>query len=192
MEPAGEEFMLVKKNINLDFKTFFMSYKDKVYKYAYLHFRDEDTASDIVQEAFSKIWMKWDQMDINQNYTAYLYSIMRNLVFDELRKRQVRHQYATLKQLGVEPEDNSNEEQVAFKDLEKLYKEAISKLPKSSLQVYRMSKEDFLKNKEIADELGISVNTVREHIVKANKFVRSYILERMGMSLAVLIFFDLF
>ena len=189
---AEEEFMLVDKSIDLDFKDFFISHKDKVYKYAYMHFRDGDLASDIVQEAFSKIWAKWDQIDANQNYTSYLYSTTRNLVFDELRKQQVRLQYSALQQLGVEAQDNSNEEKVAYKDLEKLYYEAISKLPKSRMEVYSLSKEEFLNNSEIADRLGISVNTVREHIVKGNKFVRAYILQRMSLSLALIIFFDLF
>ncbi|WP_437920004.1 RNA polymerase sigma-70 factor [Sphingobacterium sp. LRF_L2] len=184
--------MLVEKGTILDFKDFYLTYKDKVYRYAYMHFRDEDLAFDIVQEAFSKIWTKWEQLDIERNFQSYLYSITRNLVFDELRKRQVRHQYSELKQLGVEAEDNSNEESIAYRDLEKLYKEAISKLPKSRLEIYTLSKEEFLKNSEIAERLGLSVNTVREHIVKSNKFVRGYILERTSISLALLIFFDIF
>lgn len=189
---AEEEFMLVDKSIDLDFKDFFVSHKDKVYKYAYMHFRDGDLASDIVQEAFSKIWAKWDTIDAGQNYSSYLYSTTRNLVFDELRKRQVRLQYSALKQLGVEAHDNSIEDKIAYKDLEKLYKEAISKLPKCRMEIYALSKEEFLNNSEIAEKLGISVNTVREHIVKGNKFVRSYILERMSLSLALIIFFEIF
>lgn len=185
-------FMIVEQSSDLDFRTFFLSFKDRIFKYAYMHFKDEDLASDIVQEAFLRIWKKWDQMDAEKNYSSYLYSIARNLVFDELRKRQLAHQYSELKQLGVEGQDNSNEEKVAYKDLEKLYKEAISKLPKSRLEIYTMSKEEFLKNSEIAEKLGLSVNTVREHIVKSNKFVRSYILDRTSISLAVLIFLEIF
>jgi len=192
IEQVEEEFMLVDKSIDLDFKDFFISHKDKVFKYAYMHFKDRDLASDIVQEAFSKIWSKWDQIDATQNYSSYLYSTARNLVFDELRKRQVRLQYSALQQVGVEAQDNSNEEKIAYKDLEKLYREAISRLPKSRMEIYTLSKEEFLNNSEIAEKLGISVNTVREHIVKGNKFVRGYILERMGLSLALLIFFDVF
>jgi len=175
-----------------DFKKFFLSYKDKVYKYALLHLKEEDTAADLVQEAFSRIWKKWGELDGNKNPQSYLYTIAKNLVFDELRKQKVRVQFQ-LDGIDVSRQvDNSNEESIRFKDLERVYREAIEKLPRARLEIFLLSKEEFLDNQEIADRLGISVNTVRDQLVKGNKFVRQYILDNFEISIALLIFLTIF
>ncbi len=85
--------MPIENNNALDFKAFFLLYKDKVYKYAYLHLKEESAAADLVQEAFSRIWKKWTELDENKNPQSYLYTIARNLVFDELRKQKIRFQF---------------------------------------------------------------------------------------------------
>ncbi|WP_454879269.1 RNA polymerase sigma factor [Sphingobacterium detergens] len=175
-----------------DFKNFFLSYKDKVYKYALLHLKEEDTAADLVQEAFSRIWKKWGELDENKNPQSYLYTIAKNLVFDELRKQKVRVQFKLDGIDGSKQVDNSNEESIRFKDLERVYREAIEKLPKARLEIFLLSKEEFLDNQEIADRLGISVNTVRDQLVKGNKFVRQYILDNFEISTALLIFLTIF
>ncbi|WP_394676938.1 RNA polymerase sigma factor [uncultured Sphingobacterium sp.] len=184
--------MPIENNNALDFKTFFLLYKDKVYKYAYLHLKEEPAAADLVQEAFSRIWKKWAELDGDKNPQCYLYTIARNLVFDELRKQKVRFQFQATDIDQTKLVDNSNEEAIRFKDLERVYREAISKLPKSRLEIFLLSKEEFLDNHEIAERLGISVNTVRDQLVKGNKFVRQYILDHFEISIALLIFLNIF
>ncbi|MDM1295381.1 RNA polymerase sigma-70 factor [Sphingobacterium sp. N143] len=176
----------------LDFKNFFLLYKDKVYKYALLHLKEDAAAADLVQEAFSRIWKKWEEVDITKNPQSYLYTIARNLVFDELRKQKVRFQFDVDAVHSDKLVDNSNEESIRFKDLERTYRAAIEKLPAARLQIFLMSKEEFLDNQEIADRLGISVNTVRDQLVKGNKFVRQYILDHFEISLALMIFLRIF
>ncbi|RKO71300.1 RNA polymerase sigma-70 factor [Sphingobacterium puteale] len=175
-----------------DFKKFFLSYKDKVYKYALLHVKEKDTAADLVQEAFSRIWNKWKELDETRNPQSYLYTVVKNLVFDELRKQKVRFQFNLAGIDATTLVDNSNEESIRFKDLERVYREAIQKLPKARLEIFLLSKEEFLDNQEIADRLGISVNTVRDQLVKGNKFVRQYILDNFEISIALLIFLTIF
>ncbi|MDF2475973.1 MAG: polymerase sigma-70 factor [Sphingobacterium sp.] len=184
--------MPIEKHDILDFKNFFLSYKDKVYKYALLHLKEVDAAADVVQEAFSRIWKKWTELDEMKNPQSYLYTIAKNLVFDELRKQKVRFQFNID---GVDTSklvDNSNEESIRFKDLERVYRAAIEKLPKARLEIFLLSKEEFLDNQEIADRLGISVNTVRDQLVKGNKFVRQYILDNFEISIALFIFLTIF
>ncbi|WP_104385381.1 RNA polymerase sigma factor [Sphingobacterium sp. HMA12] len=184
--------MPIENNNIPDFKNFFLSYKDKVYKYALLHLKEENAAADLVQEVFSRIWNKWRELDETRNPQSYLYTVAKNLVFDELRKQKVRFQFNLD---GIDASalvDNSNEESIRFKDLERVYREAIGKLPKARLEIFLLSKEEFLDNHEIAERLGISVNTVRDQLVKGNKFVRQYILDNFEISTALLIFLTIF
>lgn len=170
------------------FREFYLDYKDKVYKYAWMHLKEEDLALDIVQEVFAKIWVRFDELDHTQNIKAYLYTAARNAVFDELRKIQVKGTYATLEGARPPQVDNSTDESLAFKDLEKVYQDAIQQLPTERQRIFLLSKVEYLTNTEIADQLGISVNTVRDQLVKANKSVRTFVLAHFDVSLAVLIF----
>jgi len=170
------------------FRKFYFEYKDKVYKYAWMHLKEKDLALDIVQEVFAKIWVRFDELDQNQNIKAYLYTAARNTVFDELRKIQVKDTYVDI--VGSRPVqvDNSTDESLAFKDLENVYQQAIQQLPPERQRIFLLNKTEYLTNAEIAERLGISVNTVRDQLVKANKSVRTFVLANFDISLAVLIF----
>ena len=163
------------------FKVFFYEHKDAIYKYAYLHIKEPDLAEDIVQETFTRFWNKIADIDISQNTKSYLFTIARNLVFDELRKRLLFESYSSYYQKTNERYSNNNEDQLYFNELEKLYQEAISLLPEKRRQIFQLSKLENLSNEEIAEMLDISVNTVRDQLVKSNKFVKSFILERSDL-----------
>ncbi|TDQ82825.1 RNA polymerase sigma-70 factor [Sphingobacterium yanglingense] len=170
------------------FKVFFYEYKDAVYKYACLHIKEPDLAEDIVQETFTRFWNKVTDIDISQNIKSYLFTIARNLVFDELRKRLLFESYSSYYQKTKEGYSNSNEDQLYFNELEKLYQEAISLLPEKRRQIFQLSKLENLSNEEIAEMLDISINTVRDQLVKSNKFVKSFILERSDLLALAAIF----
>ncbi|WP_398455446.1 RNA polymerase sigma-70 factor [Sphingobacterium thalpophilum] len=170
------------------FREFYLTYKDKVYTYAFSHLKDKDMAVDVVQEAFTRIWKKVTAGEEPNNLQSYLYTVSRNIVFDEIRKEKVRMNFLEKQRMANEGGDNSGEEHIEFKDLERLYCEALELLPDARKRIYLLSKEEHLSNQEIADLLGISINTVRDQIVKSNKMVRQFILSRMGSSLALLIF----
>ncbi|EFK59770.1 RNA polymerase sigma-70 factor [Sphingobacterium spiritivorum] len=178
----------IEQEIAGQFREFYLEYKDKVYRYALIHLREESQALDIVQEVFSKIWIRFEELDKNQNIKAYLYTVARNTVFDELRKIKIKHNYANTEGQRLPAVDNSNAEHIAFKDLEKVYQQAILQLPSERQRIYLLSKIEYLSNAEIADQLGISVNTVRDQLVKANKSVRAFILSHFEMSITILIF----
>jgi len=167
---------LLKSGDKKAFEAFFHAHKDAIYKYAYLHVKDEDAAVDIVQEVFLRFWNKIADIDPRQNPKAYLYTIARNAVFDELRKKAQFIGFAARAAIEQTPHTDDNEERLHYNDLKRLYHEAIGKLPGKRQEIYRLSKLEYLTNERIAKVLDISINTVRDQLAKGNRYVRRYIL----------------
>ena len=173
------------------FRDFYLTYKDGVYRYAIAHLKAEEQAEDVVQEAFAKIWLKIQKEEEPGNLPNYLFTVSRNLVYDEFRKRRVADHY--LRELEVtytELQDNI-EHNLAFKEIYAIYQTAIEQLSQSRREIFLLSKEEFLSNKEIAERLGISINTVNNQMVNANKIIRQFILSQIGPSLALFIFLEI-
>ena len=130
-----------------------------------LHYlQDADLVEDVVQECFTVLWEKLEQGADVANRRAYLYMSVRNRCLDHLRRKGLPTEslkpYDTY---GIIDADDAEERSV----MEAKLWTAIDSLPEKCRQVFLMSKRDGLKYEEIAEELGLSVNTVRNQISKA-------------------------
>ncbi len=130
-----------------------------------LHYlQDADLVEDVVQECFTVLWEKLEQGADVANRRAYLYMSVRNRCLDHLRRKGLQTEslkpYDTY---GIIDDDDAEERSV----MEAKLWTAIDSLPEKCRQVFLMSKRDGLKYEEIAEELGLSVNTVRNQISKA-------------------------
>jgi len=161
------------------FEAFFHAHKDAVYKYALLHLKEGDAAVDVVQEVFLRFWNKRADISPAGNAKAYLYTIARNAVFDELRKKALFNGYVSQTMLDQAPHTDNNEERQNYNELHRIYEEAIGSLPERRRAIYRLSKLENLTNETIAKTLNISPNTVRDQLVKGNSYVRSYVRDAM-------------
>ena len=160
--------MAATQNINIE-ELFRYNYRPLcMYALHYLH--DTDSAEDIVQECFTTLWEKLEQGFPIANRRAYLYMSVRNRCLDVLRKK------------GIETESLNPNDSYGIIDDEDLQERsrieaslwtAIDSLPERCRQVFLMSKRDGLKYEEIAEELGLSVNTVRNQISKALNTLKS-------------------
>ena len=132
--------------------------------YALHYLQDADMAEDVVQECFTVLWEKLEQGTAVANRRAYLYMSVRNRCLDHLRRKGLPTEslkpYDTY---GIIDDDDAEERSV----MEAKLWTAIDSLPEKCRQVFLMSKRDGLKYEEIAEELGLSVNTVRNQISKA-------------------------
>lgn len=117
-----------------------------------------EDAEDIVQEAFSVMWEKVSQDDEPADFKAYIYRITRNA---SLARKGVAMQQTDLEESDVPAEDVDTSERDAA-----LW-EAIDSLPARCREIFLMSKRDGMSNKDIAEELSISVKTVENQMTKA-------------------------
>lgn len=120
---------------------------------------DAVIAEDMVQDAFMKAWIYIEKGGEIDNFTAFMYRTLRNVCISYLRDKR--------DMLGEEYIPDVEEEDIdtSFRDAE-IWK-AIDSLPEKCREIFLMSKCDGLTNEEIADELGISVKTVKNQMTKA-------------------------
>lgn len=135
-----------------------------------------------------KIWVKKDTLNPELSIKSYLYTTTRNYVFDYLRKA-VHDQKFREYFLQIYTEDTGLMDDILYtRQLEVIKMNAIARLPAQRQLIFRMSKVQGCSNQEIADQLGISVNTVRDQLVKASRFVRHYLCQHADISIIVTAF----
>ena len=137
--------------------------------YALHYLQDVELSEDIVQESYAALWEKLQEGTHVLNRKSYLYMMVRNRCLDHLRKKGIPTEslkpYDTY---GIIDDDDAQERS----QTEARLWTAIDSLPEKCREVFIMSKRDGLKYEEIADELGLSVNTVRNQISKALKLIK--------------------
>ncbi|MBS0029333.1 RNA polymerase sigma-70 factor [Chitinophaga sp. 22321] len=190
MQDATDE-ILCKRIMERDetaFRELYEKYRDPIYGYTLKLCGLPDVASDAVQEVFMKIWLKREHLNPALSLKAYLFTSTRHYVFDYLKKavhdKNFREHF-----LQLYTEDTGAMEDILYtRQLETIKMTAIAQLPAQRQRIFRMSKMQGLSNQEIADHLGISVNTVRDQLVKASRFVRHYLCHHADITVVMAVF----
>lgn len=134
-------------------------------------------AQDIVQDVFLKIWEKRETLPDIQNFEDYLFIMARNRIISEFRKNLSRPVDIS-RHDALEGNIPLPDEQLSFKQSQELVNKAVDLLPAQRKIVFQLSRTEGLSYGQIAEKLGISKNTVKEHIVKALSFLRTYLYTR--------------
>ena len=181
---------LLQQIINGDtvaYATVYELFKDLVFAFAYSLIKDRDTAEEVVQQVFFKLWERREQIDVTQSFSAYIKRITYNHIIDFFRKVKRETQLQAELQRNMESLCNSHQDMLTRKDLETIYRTAIELLPTQKKNVYLLAKEEDLSYDEIATEMNISKNTVRNHMTIAIQFVREYVGKHYVISLIFLL-----
>ena len=135
--------------------------------------KNEAEADDIVQEVFVKIWESRHKLEDNKLLNSYIFTIAYNNSIDLIRKKINNTKYLEyLKNSAVINATPNVISQIEFNELNIQAEKLIANLPLRQKQVYLLHREDGLTYPEIAERLGISKNTVENHMVKALKYLR--------------------
>lgn len=157
------------------FDDLFRQYSKPLFYYA-AKFVDDEAARDIVQDVFVKLWS--DQtITIRQSLNALLFTMVRNSCLQQLEKQKVRSKYFESAKLKLQEEELRfyMEEKTSLleQELENKLNEVLGNLPDRCRQIFTMSRFENKKNKEIAEELDISVKAVEKQITKALGTIRT-------------------
>jgi RNA polymerase sigma-70 factor, ECF subfamily len=171
------------------FELLFRKYYIRICSFANKFVNDPETAREIAQEVFIKIWEGRDEIDPEDSFKAYLYKIAQNLSINKLRRAKVESRYIEIfKQVYIEHHDYSSHESLLAKELEENIAIAIDKLPAECRKVFKLSRIEGLKYKEIAETLQISIKTVEGQISKALRMIRLELKDYFVLALILLTF----
>jgi RNA polymerase sigma-70 factor (ECF subfamily) len=143
----------------------------------------QDIAEDMVQECIFQLWDSKTSLGINKSVKSYLYSSVRNKCLNHLRRLQVEDKYRQKEMQAISL--MGNYELVDDEELIEKVKAAIDQLPEKCRETFKMSVIQDMKYKEIAEELDVSINTVKDQIKRAYRFLREH---RFDDYLKVLVF----
>lgn len=143
----------------------------KVYDFTRLYVTSTAEAEDIVHEVFVKLWDVRTFIDEKKNFEGLLFIMTRNIIFNRFRKSFNEEFYKMTLADAIE-KSYSIEEELDASDLLEYVNHLISQLPPRCQQVFRLSREQNLTYKEIAELLSISEKRVEHHISDALKFLR--------------------
>ena len=148
-----------------EFRDIFERYFDEVRNYIYYRSGDAELATDIVQEAFIKLWEK--QLDPEKHkIKGLLYKIAGDLFVSSYRKQKTMMEF----KLNIKNDQNtgrSPEEMTLFEELKETYENALAAMPEKQRVVFLMSRMEEMKYHEIAERLDISVKAVEKRMSQA-------------------------
>ena len=132
---------------------------------------EHDKAEDIVQDVFVYLWNNRSSIDIKVSLKHYLYSSVRHRALKVLKRQLMEQRHSPLLTEFIENLQNSEYSDEEVIEIEQM-KKALASLPQQCRNVFLMSCVDEKTYKQIAEELNISVNTVKTHITKAYRIIR--------------------
>lgn len=123
-----------------------------------------EEASDAALEVFVKLWTGRHCLYCKEgSLKPVIFTFSKNTVIDILRKRVRTSEHVSVSESFVSL-DPTPEENLSAKDLEELISKELEKIPETRRKIFKMSRLDGKTNKEIADEEGLSQNTVNVHV----------------------------
>jgi RNA polymerase sigma-70 factor (ECF subfamily) len=132
---------------------------------------DDDSAEEIVQDFFVRLWEKRNQIHIETSVKNYFFRSVKNLCLNHIQHDKTKIRYS--QHVRTEGEKQTSGEDLFFEmDLSEKIEESINSLPEKRQEIFRLSREEGLKYREIADRLNISVKTVEAQMGLAIKTLR--------------------
>lgn len=151
------------------FEMLFKQYYQPLVNYCFTIVKDRNDAEDIVQQTFTQLWQKREELQIETSAKAYLYRAVHNAGLNKLRQNAVRTSYANDVRYTS---DLHSAETAEPHDLKERIAAAIEQLPEQCGKIFKMSRFEEMKYQEIANALGLSVKTVENQMGKALKVLR--------------------
>lgn len=168
------------------FDELFSRYSENVFAFVFSISKDSFVAEEVTQTVFVKIWEKRMQIDEHFSFKSFLFRITYNETISYLRKEKAEKRRIELFTSSKSFSSNETEYLVEFQSQESFAREIIEGFPERRKQVFKLSREQGLTNKEIADQMQISVKTVENQMNSALKTLK----ERLGsQELAGLLYF---
>ena len=177
-EILSDERSLVLRLIEGDEDAFcelYAAYKNRLIYFAMRFLKSREYAEDIFQDAFAVVWQGRRFINPDASFSAYLYTIVRNRILNQLR--DLSNQDKLREQILSQAVNYTNEtkDEIIANDLRQFISRALQQLTSRQREIFQMSRERQMSHREIAEVLGISVNTVQESISISLRTLRTYL-----------------
>ena len=189
-QPMLDHILQLSTDDKNGFKGIFNEYYQPLCHLSQHYLEDNDEAKEVVQDAFVKLWEIRHNLNPGSNIRNFLFTLVKNNCLNIIKRRQIllkhhdrirwaemHYQYESLSRLG--------DSYLEFDELKDKIDIAIRNLPEHCRTVFEMSRFEDLKNREIAEKLGVTSKTVEAHLTKALKILRSELKDYLPLIAAI-------
>ncbi|QES88672.1 RNA polymerase sigma factor [Rhizosphaericola mali] len=170
-------FVLIQNNDERAYLELYNRTFEKLYINANVLLSSHQDAEEIIHDIYVNIWNKRENIHINHTVETYLKSAVHYGCLKKLAERKRNRAYISGIEYSDETEyvrDNSTEQFLNFEFLQQTLENAIITLPQKCQIIFRLSREYGFTDKEIAQKLGVSVNTIRTQMARALKKLKYF------------------
>ena len=178
----------------MDFENFYITWYSRVKYFARDYVLSEEEAENIAQDVFLEFYQKRDSLDFHINIIAYLFTSVKNKCIDYLRRRLMEQEAAVKMQeefdlsfrMKFDSLEAFNIEGLSEDNIKDIIEKALDTLPERCREIFVMSKIEGKKQKEIAEELNVSVKTIESQMTIAYKKLREELKNHLPLLLFLL------
>ena len=154
---------LLREGDPLSFEILFQKYYVRFYNFVFNLTKNSQTAEDIIQNVFMKIWINRASLRPDQSIHNYIYVLSKREMLNHIRDRKAYVQVERLV-MAEQPSEEVTDQSMSLKELDERIRRFIADMPEQRRKVFLLSRYRGLTNKEIAEMMGLSVRTVDRHI----------------------------
>jgi len=162
---------LTKSGDEAAFQELFNRYDRLLFTYVYKKLQDKEEAKDVVQDVFIALWNSRETLELTGSLAGYLYAAVRNRALNVFRNKNVSDKYIASLQYLID-NTQSADHLIRERDITTLIEKEIAALPPKMREVFELRRTAYLSNREIAEKLDISEQTVATHMKRALKVLR--------------------
>lgn len=162
------------------FNAIYDMYADKLYSFALAHTKSQETAGDIVQETFLRLWTARESLSVDGSLQSLLFTIANNRLIDLFRKQINKTEmelYIGYKEEAGQEENTDAETKLLYDDFVKTLKLCKKLLTGRQLEIYELSREKGKTIEEISEALNLSEQTVKNQLTTALKKIKGGLLK---------------
>lgn len=170
------------------FRTLFGDYYERLFNYIFSFIKSRQITEELVMDVFLKIWMGRDIIPQIEKFDAFLFRVAHNKSIDFLRSVARDPKFQDLLWDQIQLTNNLQaDSSILTQEYEIKLREAISLLSPQRKKVYQLSREQDMTHDQIAAQLQLSKNTINNHIVEAQRFIRTYLSKNCDLAFLILL-----
>ncbi|MCD8539128.1 MAG: RNA polymerase sigma-70 factor [Leadbetterella sp.] len=174
---------LVRQHDERAFTEIYHRYKGVLFVHAFRMLESEEEAKDVIQDLFTVLWQRRQDMVLKGNLSSYLYSAVRNRILDQMARSRTRDRYIHSLEGFLREGEEMTDHLLREKELSQLIEREVALLPEKMRQIFRLSRGSELSHKEIAEKMNLSDKTVKKQISNALIILR----KKLDMAFALLL-----
>ncbi|MBE9467879.1 MAG: RNA polymerase sigma-70 factor [Bacteroidetes bacterium] len=159
-------FKKIKKGDIKAFELFFKQNYKVLCNYAFHYLKNAQDAEEVVQDIFFIIWKNRKELNI-KSIKSYLFQSVKNNCLQQIRHKSLNDKYKSFVKHSYKENSEQADKIINAKEMNEIIEKTLNSLPERCKQIFKLSRYEGLKYREIAKKLSISIKTVEANMGKA-------------------------